>query len=57
MSAHCLHHLVEEDKLDGKKAIIMTHPWVVVWEDKNTETYDWYKVWAKAVDCLEEVRQ
>lgn len=55
MSAHRLHRLEEEDdKLDGSSIVILTHPLVLAWGDKNAENYDQHKVWGKAIACVEE---
>lgn len=54
ISAHRLHCLEDDDKLDNRRIVILTHPLVLAWGDENAENYDQYKVWGKAIACVEE---
>lgn len=55
LSAHRLHRLEEDDdKLDNRRIVILTHPVVLAWGDEKAENYDQYKVWGKAIACVEE---
>ncbi|KAL4876441.1 hypothetical protein BJY04DRAFT_199972 [Aspergillus karnatakaensis] len=54
MTAHRLHHFDDDVDWKALNAVILTHPIIVAWGDENAENYDQYKVWSKAVVCVEE---
>ena len=48
--AHATHKLEEDDtSLDGSPIERVVEPAIVAWENERGESYDVYKVWAKAV--------
>ena len=55
MTAHPLQHLSEDDeRLDGKRVLLVVQPAVVAYGDEEAQNYDMCKVWAKGVVLVDE---
>ncbi|KAL4900220.1 hypothetical protein BDW74DRAFT_182975 [Aspergillus multicolor] len=54
VSPHPLHLLDDDNKLETSSLGILTQPLILAWGDEEGEHYDTYKVWSKAVVCVDE---
>lgn len=55
MTAHPLQHLSEDDeRLDGKRVLLVVQPAVVSYGNEDAQNYDLCKVWTKGVVLVDE---
>lgn len=53
LEAHAMHKLERGDtSMDGRQIQAVVEPAIFAWGNERGESYDAYKVWAKAVVCV-----